>query len=324
MPFGDGVADFGRGGLTVGRSGDQATYWLGTEGHPVPPGDGTGTLSVQSSTLTAVNGNDVMTGKDWTIDGGTRSYTYRLGDPAVTWLPAPTTDSWDATDVHAEDINDRGQVVGYDGLARKAYVWRNGGMVRELTPPAGVTNAEAHAVNNKGAIVGRGQALAGDGTPSGWVLLLWPSGGGPADILGPTGYGQPDIDERGRVVATMPPDATTGLRKAVHWDRPYTAGAVEVDGLAAFAGSGSFRGISPSSRLVAGTAFNPADPGRASQAQVWPGHGPVLALPPLEPGTPSQATAASDNGSVGGYAEQWGVDHPVIWTCALEQGYRPE
>jgi probable HAF family extracellular repeat protein len=60
----------------------------------------------------------------------------------------------------AEDINDRGEIVGYDfsnittrGTYSKAFIWKNGKM-KELGTLPGCSWSRAHAINEKSEVAG--------------------------------------------------------------------------------------------------------------------------------------------------------------------------
>lgn len=89
---------------------------------------------------------------------------------------------------------------------------------------------------------------------------------------------------------------------------------------------GTFEAISPTTKVTVGTAkFHPEEQTLPDQAQLWPGTGPVLALPRLAANQASAAESVSDDGRVGGAAvNAKGKLKPVIWTCATRQAYLPQ
>ncbi|MFJ8159609.1 hypothetical protein ACIRBY_01630 [Streptomyces sp. NPDC096136] len=319
-PQPEGVLGLGTGNLSVGRSGGRPVYWTGTRLHKVPLPEAT-----PSGAVLAVNRSGLMVGGVYGAEG--YLFTYRAGDAAVTRLPGSDFQSDDA------DVNDAGYVVSRNrsGLG---VVWKDGLKVRDLPVPAGAapgTRIElATGINNKGDIIG--MAREDYEVPEtgehreGTYPVLWPGDGGPAEALAPTGHDSyvQDLDESGRVVGYDWLGMAYRFTPAT-WTPPHT-------GPASFPGTlkthpyGTFEAISPTTNVSVGTArFHPDEQTLPDQAQLWPGTGPVLALPRLAPGQASAAASVSDDGRAGGAAvNAAGTLKPVIWTCAAQQAYLPK
>ncbi|MET9605871.1 hypothetical protein ABZZ17_12500 [Streptomyces sp. NPDC006512] len=315
----EGVLAFGTGKLSVGVSGARPVYWTGTTLHkvPLPAADLQGELI-------AVNKGGLMVGR--VLGAGGYVFTYRAGAPAVTPLPGSDYAYGEA------DVNDAGYVVSRN-QAGAGLVWKDGQKVRELPLPAdagpGTSLELVTAVNNKGDVLGvakqdhevpeTGQHIERT------YPVIWPGDGGPARSLAPStqdSYVQ-DLDESGRVVGYDwygPGYQFTPWT----WTPPYT-GSGSSPGVLNTHPYGTFEAISPTTNVSVGTAkFHPDEQLVPDQAQLWPGTGPVLALPRLAANQASAAGSVSDDGRVGGAAvNAKGKLKPVIWTCATKQAYLP-
>ncbi|MFE2148939.1 hypothetical protein ACFXAO_02745 [Streptomyces lavendulae] len=319
----EGVNDLGKGNLSVGVSGGLPVYWTGTTLHKVPlPAAGL------DGELLAVNKDGLMVGR--IFSGGGYVFTYRAGDAAITPLPG-------SDDPYGEaDVNDAGYVVSRN-RAGVGLVWKDGQKVRELAPPP---NSDPHTrvdlvtgINNRGDILGTAKVdYTDDGDNQHWDVtpVLWPADGGPAVALAPSGGGTyqesfvQGLDESGRVVG-YDWYGPGYAYKPWTWTPPYTAPGTSPGLLNPFP-YGTFEAISPTTNVSVGTAkFHPDEPTQADQAQLWPGSGPLLALPRLAADKASMAKSVSDDGRVGGAAvNAKGKLKPVIWTCATKQAYLPK
>ncbi|WP_329143758.1 hypothetical protein OIU91_06800 [Streptomyces sp. NBC_01456] len=316
------VRGLGPNALAVGGSHGLPVYWTGTRVHRVPlPAGFTG------GEVAAVNAKGLMVGS---LNGAGRSaaFSFRVGARKVTLLPAGA---------HAADVNDRGLIVG-DGGTPGSLVgleWDGARIVRRLKPPAGYSLTSVTALNNAGQIAGSGEAVKDDESWS--AGLTWPTGRGAAAIplqrFWPAGvpydYWYPrDIDRAGRIVGTYDYVHLDTLTPT-QWLPPYTT-ENQVGHLGERT-SGTFEAISPTTNVSVGTARDshmdgpfPPETAPPIQAQIWPGTGPLLALPRLSPEGTSEAFAVSDDQRVGGTAaDATSTSRAVIWTCALRQAYRP-
>ncbi|MFF2193835.1 hypothetical protein [Streptomyces sp. NPDC058157] len=314
------VLGLGTGNLSVGRSDGRPVYWTGTRLHKVPVPDAT-----LSGAVLAVNKSGLMVGAVLGADG--YLFTYRAGDAAVTRLPGSDFQSDEA------DVNDAGYVVSRNrsGLG---VVWKDGRKVRDLPAPAtalpGTRIELVTGINTKGDVLG--MAREDYEVPEtgehreGTYPVLWPADGGPAEALAPTGNDShvQDLDESGRIVGYDWLGMAYRFTPAV-WTPPRT-------GPASFPGTlkthpyGTFEAITPTTNVSVGTArFHPDEQTLPDQAQLWPGAGPLLALPRLAANGASTASSAADDGRVGGAAvNSAGTLKPVIWTCATKQAYLPQ
>ncbi|MFE9142370.1 hypothetical protein [Streptomyces tubercidicus] len=319
---GSRVKGLGPNALAVGASRGLPVYWTGTRVHRVPlPAKFTG------GEVVAVNAKGLMVGS-LQGDGRTAAFSFRAGARAVTLLPEGA---------HAADVNDQGLIVGdtVKGGALIGLEWDGARIRRRLAPPAGYSLTSVTALNNAGQIAGSGEAVKDDESWS--AGLLWPARSGAAAVplqrYWPAGvpydFWYPrDIDRAGRIVGTHDYTRLDTLTPT-QWLPPY---AIESEpGLLGERTSGTFEAISPTTNVSVGTASDsnmvgpfPPETAPPEQAQIWPGTGPLLALPRLSPEGPSQAYAVSDDQRVGGAAaDATSTSRAVIWTCALRQAYRP-
>ncbi|MEU5212875.1 hypothetical protein [Streptomyces sp. NPDC020742] len=319
---GSQVQGLGPNALAVGASRGLPAYWTGVRVHRVPlPAGFTG------GEVAAVNAKGLMVG---TLHGAgsTAAFSYRAGARTVTLLPEGA---------HAADVNDRGLIVGdaVKGGSLLGLEWDGARIHRWLAPPAGYTLTSVTALNNAGQIAGSGEGAKDDESWSAGLVWsarsgeaavplqrYWPAGV-PYDVWYPR-----DIDRAGRIVGTH--DFTRlDTRTPTQWLPPYTTESEP--GLLGKRTSGTFEAISPTTRVSVGTALDshvvgpfPPETAPPEQAQIWPGTGPLLALPRLVPKGASQAYAVSDDQRVGGSAVDAGsTPRAVVWTCALRQAYRP-
>lgn len=319
---GSQVRGLGPNALAVGGSRGLPVYWTGTRVHRVPlPAGFTG------GEVAAVNAKGLMAG---TLQGTgrTAAFSFRAGARTVTLLPEGA---------HAADVNDRGLIVG-DGTKSGAFtglVWDGTRIVRRLAPPAGYSLTSVTTLNNAGQIAGSGDAFRDDESWS--AGLTWPARPGAAPVplqrYWPGGvsydYWYPrDIDSAGRIVGTHDYTRVDTLTPT-QWLPPYTTETEP--GLLGERTSGTFEAISPTTNISVGTALDshmvgpfPPETAPPLQAQIWPGTGPLLALPRLTPEGDAQAHAISDDQRVGGSAiDATSTTRAVIWTCALRQAYQP-
>ncbi|MGW9432651.1 hypothetical protein ACWHA1_32550 [Streptomyces decoyicus] len=319
---GSQVKGLGPNALAVGSSHDLPVYWTGKQVHRLPlPAGFTG------GEVAAVNAKGLMVGS-LHAPGRTAAFSFRAGARMVTLLPEGA---------HAADVNDRGLIVG-DGVkggALTGLVWDGTRIHRRLAPPAGYSLISVTAINNGGQIAGSGEAVKEEESWSAGLFWsarssdaavplqrFWPAGV-PYDFWYPR-----DIDRAGRIVGTH--DYTRlDILTPTQWLPPYTTESQP--GLLGERTSGTFEAISPTTNVSVGTALDshmvgpfPPETAPPPQAQIWPGTGPLLALPRLSPEGASEAYAVSDDQRVGGSAvDASSTPRAVVWTCALRQAYRP-
>ncbi|WP_162597026.1 hypothetical protein [Streptomyces sp. NEAU-S7GS2] len=319
---GSKVKGLGPRDLAVGASRGVPVYWTGTRVHRVPlPAGFTG------GEVAAVNAKGLMVGSLHSA-GRTAAFSFRIGARAVTLLPEGA---------HAADVNDRGLIVG-DAVKSGALIgleWDGARILRRLVPPAGYSLTSVTALNNAGQIAGSGEAVKDEESWS--AGLFWPARSGAAAVplqrFWPAGvpydFWYPrDIDRAGRIVGTHDYTRLDTLTPT-QWLPPYKNESEP--GLLGERTSGTFEAISPTTNVSVGTASDshmvgpfPPETAPPEQAQIWPGTGPLLALPRLSPEGASQAYAVSDDQRVGGSAaDAASTPRAVVWTCALRQAYRP-
>jgi hypothetical protein len=317
------VNDLGVGSLSVGASRGVPAYWTGTAVHRVPLPTG-----YHSGWVAAVNHHGLMVG---TLFGASPAqpvaFSYRKGASTVRLLPGGA---------HAADVNDSGHIAGdaiQPGNVLVGMEWVGTTLRRQLPQPADHQIHEVTGINEHGQISGASYG-SDENLNSFDVGVVWPASAAAMPVPLNPGVGanieefwSPQaIDDSGRVVG----DHTIGrldLVDPVQWVPPYTA--YTAAGVLGDRTNGSFSDISRTTNVSVGTASDstvlgpwPPDTAPPAQAQIWPGSGPVLALPRLTPDGASSANAVADNGKAGGTAaDTAGTLHPVVWTCALKQAY---
>ncbi|MGW0391235.1 hypothetical protein ACWDYJ_10085 [Streptomyces sp. NPDC003042] len=321
----EGVRALGRGALSVGSSRGKAVYWTGTAVHRVPVPD-----SRAEGELVGVNQNGLMTGR-YRPYGTTHQvdFTYRAGDASVTELPGAT--QWSG----GLDVNDAGRVVAGGYGDRSIRVYADGAVERTLTIPEELGPdtyvLTIGGINSRGDVVATVQRVEPDtgGRVEESYPVLWPGDGSAAQVLPKAGGGHntswvTDIAADGTIVGsdwygpgyqwtpwvwTSPP-GTPGTSPGRLSTHPYA----------------SLDGISPSTGVAVGTArFHPEDAANgADQAVLWPGSGPLLALPRLSAGKATEAVAMSDDDRAAGSAvTASGQTRAVVWKCASRQAHLP-
>lgn len=323
---GDGtsrVDDFGAGALSVGVSQARPVYWTGRHLHRIPLPSG-----YTQGTVEAVNRSGLMVGSLGNATPGVSvAFSYRAGAPAVHLLPRGS---------RATGVNDHGHIVGEgrDGDTLVGLEWSGGRLRRQLALAPGFTVTAVTAINNAGLVTGSVYGVEDDLWFDGGVV--WPADPtAPPTLLGPYypgdtyDYWTPTaIDDTGRIVGTdyySRADLTT----PVTWASPDVASTYV--GLLGDRTSGTLDDISPTTGVAVGTALDsyvvgpwPPDTAPPVQAEIWPGSGPMRALPRLAPDGASSAYAITDDDRVGGSAaDAAGATRAVVWTCALEQSYLP-
>ncbi|MEV8535594.1 hypothetical protein [Streptomyces sp. NPDC051211] len=317
----EGVRALGRGNLAVGSSRGKPVYWTGTTVRRVPIPD-----SRATGELVGVNRDGLMTGR-YTPYGATTAigFTYRAGDPAVTELPAGVSSG-------GLDVNDAGRVVSGGEGGEVIRVIANGTVERTLTIPEEIGPdtfvLTVGGINARGDVVATVQRVEPDtgGRVQESQPVLWPGDGGPARVL-------PKAGGNDNWVADLAEDGTFvgsdwfgfGYEwKSWVWNAPYGSPGSSPGGLSTHP-SASLEAISPATGMVVGTARkHPDDSAPSEQAILWPGSGPVLALPRLAAGQPSEAVAVTDDDRAGGSAvNASGKTRAVVWKCASRQAYLP-
>ncbi|WP_137991390.1 hypothetical protein [Streptomyces vilmorinianum] len=324
----EGVHDLGPRGLAVGASGSLPVYWTGERLHRVPMPEG-----YDEGVVRAVNRQGLMAG--WVSrrsDRATALFTYRPGATSVRLLA-----EGGAPGAYDVDVNDAGIVaaVDADGTAKQ---WRGGQVARTLPLPPdagpGTSVKRITGINTRGDVIGAAeQSYDGpDGFTWSSFPVLWPADGGPARAL-PVARAEwlvhnlaEGIDDAGRVTGYVSvTDRFDPDHKPWVWAPPYEDHGSS-PGVLAGRQEGTFEAISPTTGVSVGAAMTHAEdtPVPPYQAQLWPGHGPLLALPSLTADRDARARAVFDDDRVGGVAvdASW-VAHPVIWTCASRQAYVP-
>ncbi|HEY5806854.1 MAG TPA: hypothetical protein VIT67_02745, partial [Povalibacter sp.] len=120
--------------------------------------------------------------------------------------------------VTAEDINNRGNVVGYTTApgAAQAYVWNRGRGIHILGVATGQTHSSGGAINDAGVVVG-GSSNPDTGTG---VSFIWDARRGMRVLdasLGADRHGAADINEFGQVTGSS--QLTSGVVHAFRRDR---------------------------------------------------------------------------------------------------------
>ncbi|MFD9355085.1 hypothetical protein [Streptomyces sp. NPDC060031] len=323
----EGVRALGRGTLSVGSSRGKAVYWTGSTVHRVPVPD----ASRIESELVGVNQGGLMTG--WYRPYGTTDqvgFTYRAGDASVTRLPDALRS------VAGLKVNDAGRVAAAGYGDRSIRVYADGALERTLTIPEEIGPdayvATVGGINSRGDVVASVHRAEPDtgGRVEYSHPVLWPGDGGPARVLPQAGSGGnyswvTGIATDGTIVGSDWYGPGYEWTPWV-WTAPYGAPGSSPGRLSTHPFA-SLDGISPSTGAAVGSArFHPEDAGinAADQAVLWPGSGPVLALPRLAAGQAASAVAVSDDDRAAGSAvNASGKTRAVVWKCASRQAYLP-
>ncbi|MEV4947791.1 hypothetical protein [Streptomyces sp. NPDC053755] len=322
----EGVHDLGPRRLAVGASGGLPVYWTGDRVHPVPLPAG-----YDEGVVRAVNRKGLMAG--WLTRRSDRTvalFTFRRGDTAVRLLGEGGTSG--QADI---DVNDSGVVaaVDTDGTPK---AWRGGRLLRTLALPPdsgpGTIVTRVTGINARGDVVGAAERSyeSEEGFAFASFPVLWPADGGPARAL-PVARAEylvhnlaEGVDDAGRVAGYVSvsdrfdPDHQPWVWTPPHADHGGSPGVL------AGQREGTFEAVSPTTNVSVGTAMTHEEgaPLKPYQAQLWPGQGPVRALPSLAPDGSARARAVSDDDRVGGVAvDAAGTARPVVWGCASRQAY---
>ncbi|MEU9859754.1 hypothetical protein AB0D99_02695 [Streptomyces sp. NPDC047971] len=325
----EGVHDLGPRGLAVGASGGLPVYWRGERLHKVPLPEG-----YDEGVVRAVNRHGLMAG--WVSrrsDGSTALFSFRPGAESVRLFAQGVARG--SVDV---DVDDAGRIAAVDSDGAPK-VWRGGTVTRVLALPPdagpGTVVTRITGVNARGDVIGA--AERSDDGPDGFTWssfpILWPADGGPARAL-PVERAEylvhntaEGIDDAGRVVGSVSvSDRFDPTSEPWSWTPPYQDHGSS-PGVLAGQQEGEFDAISPTTGVAVGTATSHEEgaPLLPYQAQLWPGHGPVLALPSLAGDRDASARAVADDDRAGGVAvDASGLARPVIWHCAGRQAYLPQ
>jgi probable HAF family extracellular repeat protein len=203
----------------------------------------------------------------------------------------------------ANDINDRGVIVGRSGAATfRAVIWKKGRI--EALPADAADLSIANAINNRGQVVGVAvvktvgtrAVLWEDGT----MKVLGTLAGTPGATSTATG-----INERGQIVGRS--TSSSGLEHAFLYEN----GKFTDLGPLSELGLSSAAAIARNG-LVAGDATDDAD---SRRAVLWR-KGKITNLGALDPFGTSFATAVNSKGHVAGAATAGGEDadiHAILW-----------
>jgi len=137
-----------------------------------------GTLGGERSAATAVNKRGEVVGWADTgeVQGDRPVYHAFLWDQeqGMRDLSSWDRDAEDEMNGVAQDLNDRGEVVGWFGTsspdfrANRAFLWQSNTGMRPLPQDSSSSTMSANGINNRGVIVGDGVSIAG--TP---IPVLW-------------------------------------------------------------------------------------------------------------------------------------------------------
>jgi uncharacterized membrane protein len=234
-----------------------------------------------------------------------------------------------SSSIYARRINSRGQIAGAADNLDSAARWSSATAAPVLlAPQRGDKFSFSKGINDHGAVAGDSDAADGTPHPAVWnatghihVFAGAFGSGTPGDLFEINNSGESagesfQVGPQGNIIANA---ATIWSRRGVAHDLGYLRGLNQSTAFG-LSGSGHVAGESASFSYAHGTA-------RSLHAFVWPGHGPLLALPvPHLSFARSQSLAhqISDNGTVAGSAgSAHGQLHAYIWTCAFQQAFRP-
>jgi uncharacterized membrane protein len=231
--------------------------------------------------------------------------------------------------IYPRRINSRGQIAGAADNLDSAARWASATAAPVLlAPQSGDKFSFSKGINDHGVVAGDSDAADGTPHPAVWNtagqirVFAGAFGPGTAGALfeinnsGESAGESFRVDTSGNIVADA---ATVWSRRGVAHDLGYLRGLNQSTAFG-LSGSGHVAGESASFSYTHGTF-------RSEHAFVWPGHGPLLALPvPHLSFARSQSLAhqITDNGTVAGSAgSAHGRLHAYIWTCAFRQAFRP-
>jgi hypothetical protein len=235
-----------------------------------------------------------------------------------------------STGPYARRINSRGQIAGAVGHQPFAARWASASAAPTvLRPRRGDRYSFAKGINDSGVVAG--DTDEADLTPH---SAVWSPAGHIRVFAGAYGPGSP-----GDLFEINNAGATAGESYRITGPGPFSSDEATV-----WSPSGVPAGLGFLPGTNMSTAFGLSQSGYASggswpfdyvhfrflgppHAFVWPGHGPLLALP--VPGlryTRSESVVhqIDDNATVAGTAGPvGGPDHPYLWTCAFAQAFVP-
>ncbi len=311
--------------MSVGASDGVPVYWKGTTVHRVPlPAGYTG------GKVNAVNSFGLMVG---TISGPTKpaaAFRYWYGATSVVLLPGGST---------ATDMNDAGHAVGYKTVngVTTGYEWAPVATVRRTLKLApGYSLDAVTGINNVGNIVGYGTETNDAVGEFHYAALTWGASATAAStelkpIQSYDTYNEihvNGIDSYNRMVGTDYYSRADEL-SPLYWTGMSATGT-STGGFGSRT-SASLLAISKTTKVAVGTASDssltgpfPPDSAPPVQALIWPGQGPLLALPRLSTSGATAGLAVNDDGRAAGSAvDAHGITQAVVWNCALQQATVP-
>ncbi|HYK67312.1 MAG TPA: hypothetical protein VEV45_05165 [Streptosporangiaceae bacterium] len=232
---------------------------------------------------------------------------------------------------YARRINNRGQIAGAADNMNRAARWDSATAAPVLLlPQADDKFSFSKGINDRGQVAG--DTDEADGTPH---AAVWGPAGHIRVLSGAYGPGSPgdlfEINDAGTSAGESFLVSAAGAilaNQATIWARR-----------GAPAGLGFLPGLNQSTALgLSGTGFVSGESSQfdyahgiqgATHAFVWPGHGPLLALPVPHMSYARSGSGAhqiSGNGTVVGAAgpvhdvSKW---HAYVWTCVFQQAFLP-
>jgi len=211
-------------------------------------------------------------------------------------------------------INDRGQIAGYSGNSTAgtdhAVEWNAQGAITDLgASPGQITDSEAHAINDRGEVVGSDQTAPRIITATRWSANGTIDNFGLADIdtVGDTTVSA--VNDRGEMAGYQ--FVIHGRPSPIRWnaDASYLQLPVLPD---ARGGGGQANGIN---NLGITVGLSPTSAFHVFDAVSWDTKGDITDLGGLPGGIGSSANGINDPGvTVGSAGDANAVDHATTWS----------
>ena len=251
----------------------------------------------------AINASGQLAGSSWATGAQSHAFSWTLEGGIV------DIGSLGGTGVSANDIDDKGEIVGISGRGRAtppgphAFLWSaSGGTMRDLGTLGG-TASEATSINERGEVVGWGMTSSQQ-----THAFLWSPSSGMVDLgtLGGSESRAVEISDDGLVIGTSA--TATGAQHAFSWTQ--AGGMVDLGTLGG--DSCMPMGVSASGQIV-GYGTNASG---AERPLLWEG-GRLIDLGSLQ-APQGRAVAINDRNEIVGYSHTGNGWYPkaLLWSQA--------